>query len=80
MFPRTKDEHLMTSFNKAAIASNLVLGESGSLEQGCPLWNTSSLEHILNILRGSFCKGLKFFIYRSLFEIVEVYSKPKMIN
>lgn len=32
----------MTSFNKAAIASNLVLGESGSLEQGM-----SSLEHII---------------------------------
>ena len=56
VYPWTKDELLMTRyFNKAAIASNLVLGDRGSLGQGeSSLELPSPLGHILNILEGSF--------------------------
>lgn len=56
VYPWTRDEFLMTKyFNKAAIASNLVLREMGSLGQGeSSLELPSPLGHILNILEGSF--------------------------
>lgn len=62
-YPWTMDELLMTScFNNAAVASDLALGERSSLEQGeSSLELPSSLEHILNILKGSFFKGWKTF-------------------
>lgn len=77
VYHRRKDELLMTSdFNKAATASNFVLGKRGILGPGSPLRDY----HHFYIPEGLFFQGWKFFIFKRTLEITKTYSEPRMIS
>lgn len=63
VYPWPRDELLRTSYmNNVAIALNLVLGKEEQSGVGILLELSSSLEHILNILKDLFFNGQEFFI------------------
>lgn len=79
MYPWTRDELLMTRyFNKAAIASNLVLGERGGLGRGeSSLESPSPWETFLTSSRFILKEN---FTFKIISEVAKSYSEPRIIN